>query len=376
MKAYGSTSLSEFLDDFVVYRNLVPLDPSLPRLEEILEVAGMRQGKIPRKGEAEHARVVVHLLREAGRLLAPGNEIERMIYLGDTRASDGKAFTHLAREGGWSGFAFIADEDKEKPAVDLALQGKSRLFYANRWAALDDFETYCIEHGARIDRSTAVIIDLDKTALGARGRNDHIINQARVDAVRRTVGNFLGDAFNLEYFQRTYDFLNTPEFHYFTADNQDYVAYICLILSSRVVDLETMIGHLQQGELRSFSQFITIVESNADQLPSSLRGVHDRVYARVVSGDPTPFKSFRKREYQATVSRMGCMREGASVRDLLEGEIVITQEVREAALRWKERGALLFGLSDKPDEASLPGEILVKQGYESIHRVETHAVGE
>ncbi len=45
------------------------------------------------------------------------------------------------------------------------------------------------------------------------------------------------------------------------------------------------------------------------------------------------------------------------------------------ALAWRERGVLLFGLSDKPDEASIPTDDLTVQGYRAIHRVETHAVG-
>jgi hypothetical protein len=36
---------------------------------------------------------------------------------------------------------------------------------------------------------------------------------------------------------------------------------------------------------------------------------------------------------------------------------------------------LLFGLSDKPDEASVPSEALASQGFRAIHRAETHAVG-
>ena len=72
---------------------------------------------------------------------------------------------------------------------------------------------------------------------------------------------------------------------------------------------------------------------------------------------------------------MGQSSEGDSVSQLLDNEIVITQEVRELALRWKERGALLFGLSDKPDEASLPSVELLAEGYLPIHRVPAWAVG-
>jgi hypothetical protein len=72
---------------------------------------------------------------------------------------------------------------------------------------------------------------------------------------------------------------------------------------------------------------------------------------------------------------MGILSDDAQVATLLSDELVITQEVRELAMDWKARGALLFGLSDKPDEASIPTESLESEGYQSIHRVETHAVG-
>jgi hypothetical protein len=136
-----------------------------------------------------------------------------------------------------------------------------------------------------------------------------------------------------------------------------------------------LITQVRSGKLSTFEQFITAVDARAGELPASLKGIHARVHERVEQGDPTPFKSFRYNEYRATVERMGCLGEDADVEALLANEIVMTEEVRAAALRWKERGALLFGLSDKPDEASVPTPELAEQGYQPIHRVETHAVG-
>jgi len=96
----------------------------------------------------------------------------------------------------------------------------------------------------------------------------------------------------------------------------------------------------------------------------------------VQAGDPTPFKAFRRNEYRVTIAKMGCLPDSAPVEELLAGEIVITEEVRRAALDWQARGALIFGLSDKPDEASLPTPKQVGQGFPPLHRKETHVVGE
>jgi len=125
----------------------------------------------------------------------------------------------------------------------------------------------------------------------------------------------------------------------------------------------------------SFQQFIADVDARVAELSPELRSIHSGVYALVQQGDPTPFKPFRYNEYRTTIGRMGCLDEETPAAGLLKGEIVITQEVREAALAWREQGALLFGLSDKPDEASIPSEELANEGYRAIHQTETHAVG-
>jgi len=376
MKNYGRTSIYEFLGDRVVYRNLSPLDPTLPSLADICRLAGLPEGLIPRKSSPEYARVVAEFLRCARRADAPGTSIERLIYLGDTRMNDGTAFANLCREGGWPGLAFIGDEkDNPAPVVVTEWEGQT-MCLANHWSALYELDELARQRGFTLDEHTAVVIDLDKTALGARGRNDHVIDRARVLALMRTVEGLLGDVFDPEAFQTAYDHLNRPEYHPFTADNQDYLAYICLILGSGQYSLETLQAEIKSGGLTTFAQFITQVDSQIDSLPANLRDIHTSIYDYVRQGDPTPFKSFRYNEYRATAERMGCLSDDTPASELLKEELVITQEVRQLVLRWREQGALLFGLSDKPDEAALPPPDLAAQGYQPIHRIETHALGE
>jgi len=381
MKSYGLTSVHEFLGDFVVYRNLSPLDERLPTLDDVREQAGISEGITPRKSQPAYARVIVELLQAARRITIPRATLERLIYVGDTRMNDGTAFVNIARAGGWPGMAFIASETDEPASREIVERGTDRdrqtaLYLANRWAAISDFEQQCRERSFSVDEQTAIIVDLDKTALGARGRNDQVINQARVEAVRRTVGELLGEAFDRDAFETAYDVLNQPEFHPFTTDNQDYLAYICLILGSGLYRLQPLAERVRDDRLTSFEQFMEEVDDQADGLPPSLHEIHKRIYRRVEVGDPTPFKAFRYNEYHTTVKRMGCLDDDATIEDLLAREIVITQEVREAALRWKQQGALLFGLSDKPDEASIPPQDLANGVLTSIHRVRTHGVGE
>jgi hypothetical protein len=376
MKVYGRFSVSEFLDDMVVYRNLEPADRRLLPLKAIRQEVGLPPGRIPRKSEPDYARTIVHLLKQARALAAPGIEIERLIFIGDTRLNDGTAFDNLCRAGEWPGLAFIGSENDRPAAVEtISTPSGQSIFLANRWAALAEFNLFCGQQGFLIDEAAAVIIDLDKTALGARGRNAHAIDQARLQAVRNTVAGLLGDAYDEAAFKTIYDRLNQVEFHPFTTDNQDYLAYICLILGSGLYDSDSTIAEIRSGKLSSFREFIDRVDGGAGSLPPALAAVHTEIYANVKAGDPTPFKAFRRNEYLTTVGRMGQLDDTSPVEELLEREILITQEVRSLALDWKERGALLFGLSDKPDEASIPTAELSAQGYRAIHRTATHAVG-
>jgi hypothetical protein len=197
-----------------------------------------------------------------------------------------------------------------------------------------------------------------------------------VEAVRRTVEELLGERFDVAAFQEAYDELNQVDHHPFTADNQDYLAYICLMVSAGAYGFQELLDDLVSGRMSTFRQFIESVEGRLRRDPDpQLAPIHDSIYANVRAGDPTPFKPFRYEEYRRTVARMGCMSDEASPEQLLAGEIVITQEVREAAHYLRERGVLLFGLSDKPDEASVPQPDQIAQGAQSIHRAETHAVG-
>jgi hypothetical protein len=306
----------------------------------------------------------------------PGVPIRRLIFIGDTRLLDGTAFENICQAGGWPGLAFIGSETDKPPAVEVVpMEGGLSLYLANRWSALQEFEFFCLDHGFPADESTALVIDLDKTAIGARGRNAGPIDEARVAAVEQTVSRLLGGQFDPPDFRRNYDLLNQPEFHPFTADNQDYLAYVCLILGSGLYGLDDVVSQVRGGRLASFEQFISLVDQRCARLTVGLAEIHSEIYTAVQAGDPTPFKAFRRNEYLMTVSRMGHLGEDAPLEALLQDEIVITQEVRQLALDWRRRGALVFGLSDKPDEASIPTPRLAAEGRLPIHRTPTHVVG-
>ena len=65
MKNYGLTSISTFLGDSIVYRNLQPMDERLPSFTDIAARLGMNATPIPRKSEPDYARVMAYLIRYA-----------------------------------------------------------------------------------------------------------------------------------------------------------------------------------------------------------------------------------------------------------------------------------------------------------------------
>lgn len=365
-------SLYEIVRDLVLYRNLDPVDARLPRFADAWAEIGLPDAARPRKHEASYAQTTAWFLRRARSLDKPEAQLAELVYLGDTAMADGNAFRNLRAEGGWRGWAFIgAEKDEETQIIE-----KDRVFLANHWGALAKFASMLLDQGARLDTSTAVVIDIDKTALGARGRNDKSIDRARVVAIEATIADAIGKAFDRDAFRRAYNAINVPRYHPFTADNQDYVAYVCLMVSAGFVTIENLLSDVDAGRIDRFGAFIQQVEASCERLPTAeLRDLHADIYARVQAGDPTPFKVFRQREYRETVARMGHLSDDASLSERLLDEVCLTREVVEFAQWLRGRGCLLLALSDKPDEATMPSPALAAQGYLPLHRTPTHIIG-
>jgi hypothetical protein len=365
-------NLHATLGDFVVYRNLEPADERLRGLPKIWQEIGLSSCRIPRKLEPDYATAVVHFLDQAQALRSPNYPLRRLLYMGDTVMNDGKAIANLGQHR-----PILGAICTERPGEAKKVSANQGVMTANRWGALKDFVSFVAEEGFPFDEEMAAIIDLDKTAIGARGRNDGAIDAARVEAVHRTMAEVLGNRFDITSFRAIYDELNQPPYHPFTADNQDYLAYICLMVGGEVYNYEVLLADWAAGRLKTFSQFAGIcAERMQDRASSELLPVHQEVYANFQRGDPTPFKSFRYREYEETVARMDSLPAETDPEKLLAEEIVITREIVDLARFLRERGVLLFGLSDKPDEASIPRAELAAEGYAPIHRTRMKVVGE
>jgi hypothetical protein len=224
-----------------------------------------------------------------------------------------------------------------------------------------------------VDHQTVVVIDLDKTLYGARGRNHQLIDDARLTALRASVADVLGPSFNPTAFEQIYHTIDQARFHPLTGDNQDYIAYICVIINSGTLSLQALNDLFDSGQVTQFEALLAMLNQRVTWPSPQVAEFHTQIARLVGAGDATPFKAFRYREYDETVARMGCCFDDTPPDVLLRTELVLTAEVWQVAEEWRKRGALLFGLSDKPDEAALPHKKAVAV---PLHCKKTHVVGE
>jgi len=366
---YPHKTMADFLGDRVIYRNLVPADPALPRLADIWQEIGLDSYRVPRKTEPVYAAAANRFLQvaQAKRGCPP---LERLLFVGDTPMNDGTVARNLSQYLTMRGFI-----GTQKLAEEKQIKIEDRLMLANRWQALADFLAWVREEGFIFDERTALVLDLDKTTLGARGRNDKVIDRARVTAVRLTVEELLGGDFDEDAFRGVYDRLNQLEYHPFTRDNQDYLAYISLMVVGNIYPVDRLWADLESGSLTGFQQFVALCDARQKEMSGGLLTAHKEVTGNMVKQDPTPFKSFRFREYHCTVALMDTLPDDAAEADLLAGEIVMTGEVAQVTEQLAAQGVLTFGLSDKPDEASVPTPEAAEQGALPLHHVPMKVIG-
>ena len=368
---YPHKSLTDLLGDRIVFRNLEPVDPNLPRLADIWSKIGLDIFRVPRKTEPAYAAAIYHFLQaaQARRKQPPP---ERLLFIGDTPMNDGTAAKNLGEYLPMRGFI-----GTEKLAEAERVQIEGPLMIANRWQALAQFLDWVQAEGFSFDPGAVLVIDLDKTTLGARGRNDKVIDQARVTAVRLTVEELLGGNFDEVAFRRVYDRLNQIEYHPFTADNQDYLAYISLMVVGHIYPVERLWADLESGRLTGFQQFVTLCDARQPQMRQGLLRAHREVTGNMARQDPTPFKSFRFREYYTTTALMDALPDDAPAAEVLAQEIVLTGEVVTLTGQLAAQGVLTFGLSDKPDEACLPSaQMAARPEALPLHRVVMKVVGD
>jgi hypothetical protein len=376
LESFGRAKLADYFADFVIYRNLEPLDRRMKGLKAAGYKMGLTSDRIPRKFEREYAKAALWFAEEGQRLRRVAKPLAEVLFIGDTLLNDGQAYQHLQKLSEWRGACFIgADRMEREPAYELS--EADNLYSANRWSALGHWIEEVAAQGFALDQRTVAIVDIDKTALGAKGRNDQVIDKARIEGIYHTMDSVLGADFDRAAFERQYGELNRARYHSLTADNQDFLAYICLVLNTGLIKFDDLLTQFDNGSLHDFEQFLRWVDSRmmggGVRLGEAFRQVHEAVLASLRVGDPTPFKRFRREEFMSTAARMGNLPLSAPVDQILQEEITLTQEVRELVAWLEKRGVLLICLSDKPQEASCPER--ASSDFLPLHQIETHCVG-
>ena len=140
------------------------------------------------------------------------------------------------------------------------------------------------------------------------------------------------------------------------------------MVSGGVYDTAALWADLSKGAIDGIEAFVARCEERRGAMSEGLAQAQDEVCQGIAAEDPTPFKGFRRGEYFETVAQMDVLPDDAPYQAVLAHEIVITGEVASLAIEMAAQGVLVFGISDKPDEASIPLPEDAARGYQPIHR--------
>lgn len=376
MSVVKQMKLSDVYGDLVIYRDLEPLDKRIKGLRKAAGKMGVMGDAIPRKHDEDYAVATIWFIEEAQQLREVSKNIKELLVVGDSAYNDGHAFRNVCEVGRWSGSCFIGAESfGEKPKGKL--DAETNIYESNRWGALATWAAWLVEQEYRLNEETAVIVDIDKTLIGARGRNDQMIDQARLAGIYRTLDSVLGNRFDKAAFERQFAELSEPKYNHITEDNLDYLVYACLVINATLIQFDELVGQVGGGSIDNFPQFARWVNSrliNGASVGEKLRQVHESVMTGLHVGDPTPFKRLREQEFMSTVGLMGNFVMSPDVADLLDEEIVITNEVVQFSRWLQKRGCLLLCMSDKPSESACP-EPQVMRDMIPLHHIKSYCIG-
>ncbi len=317
--------ISDLIGNNIFFRELRPQNPDLVPIDVVLYRLNL--DRVPRKNDPEYPQVISCYLNLLG-------DFDRILFLGDTMLNDRTFALGLINLGEYDVFALITDEDEK----EFELREEGRILYSNRWSFVTELKDYLEHKGFRIDEKTAVILDIDKTLIGARGRNHRAIDLARARAVYRLYQE-TGTDRSFDEFRKIYDRINSFRYHHITQDNQDLVALFSIAIAS--------------GQLKKLSgDPVSLISMLRNSQNEAVRMFAEEVYKNITRREATLFPTFRRMEYYSTIEFMDRF-EDEPVEKLLGEEILITGEIYDAF-----RGTLstVIALTDKPEISSLPPE--------------------
>lgn len=338
-------TIADLTGEAVLYRDLEPCDPALPRLDELRASLGLPTGgPPPRKRDRDYALVIL-ALAQAAQAARHGPPLSSLAVLGDTE-NDRLLAEHLRTVSDLPVYGFIGED---RPVAPEALTWEGDTATATRWHLIDPWASELARRGVSW-AGCALLIDIDKTLLGPRGRSDGAIDDARAEGALAVAAGLV-PGLDVPLFRRTYAELCRKEWHPFTLDNQDYVVATALLVATGAVELDELRAELEEG-----GGFSGLLAATGALVPPGLAELHAELRARVAAGDPTPFKAFRRAELTATLARMA------------DGRLTICGLVFELCQDLADRGALCLAASDKPAESALPSAAQAAAGVLPLHQ--------
>jgi hypothetical protein len=332
---YLRTNLNSIFEDLIIFRELNVIKKDFPKFEKLKEILYLE--KLPRKKDKDYALFLSYIIDYVG-------DFNKVIYIGDTFLNDKSVIENLSKLNKYEVYGIIT-EGKGK------LKKEDNIVINNYW---ENLKYIFNELNINFDKKTFIIADIDKTLIGARGRNDLSIDKARFDAIREVSKKYIKD-FNEELFFSIYKFLNRKEFHIFTEDNQDIVTLLAIAFNLNLYSFKKFIYEFENGIWKDkISFFERVLYLNRDR-NEFIEIIKECLY-KMKNDDPTPFLEFRYKEFEATIKRIDFLSDETETEKLLSEEILITKEVYQILIEGKENGSTIFGLSDKPEASTMPKE--------------------
>ncbi len=291
--------ISDLIGENIFFRELKPLNPDLVPIEVVLYRLNL--DRIPRKRDPEYPHVISCYLNLLG-------DFDRILFFGDTLLNDKNFALGLSNLGEYDVVAVITRESGEK----LELRQEGNILFSNRWSFIRELPEYLAKMDFYIDEKTAVIVDIDKTLIGARGRNDCAIDLARAHSVYKLLEK-AEITMDFHDFFELYERVNSPDLFDLTQDNQDIVAFITIALSSGSVKEIISIEEAAKELIKTKNPFLSYVGKE--------------VLTNLEKKSPTLFPTFREMEYFTTIEFMDRFDDRTPIEKLLKEEILITGEI-------------------------------------------------
>ncbi len=317
--------ISDLIGDNIFFRELRPQNPDLVPIDVVLYRLNL--DKVPRKKDPEYPHVISCYLNLLG-------DFDRILFLGDTMLNDRTFARGLINLGEYRVIALITSENEDV----FQLREEDGIIFSNRWSFVLELPDFLKKRDFFIDEKTAIILDIDKTLIGARGRNHTAIDLARATAVYELF-RMTGSDKDFDELKKIYDRVNSPAYHHITHDNQDLVALFSIAIAA--------------GELHDpAGDYVDVVKKLSSSPNEATRRFAREVYENIMKKEATLFPSFRRMEYYTTIRFMDRFEDEPLDRILAE-EILITGEIYDT---FSDVLSTIIALTDKPEISSLPPE--------------------